>query len=157
MIRHFRIDERLIHGQVATVWINTLGCNRIIVANDEAPKSEMQIATLKMACPTGVKLSLLSVEKAVKNINDGKYDNDKVFLITKNVGDCKRALDFGLGISSVNVGNASYKDGYRKIKNSVSLCDDEINIIRGIIASGIKVTAQMLPSEPDASIESFLK
>ena len=157
MIRHYRIDERLIHGQVATVWINTLGCNRIIVANDEAPKSEMLISMLKMACPPGVKLSLLSVEKAVLNIKDGKYDGDKVFLITKNVADCKRALDFGLEINSVNVGNASHKEGYRKIKNSVSLSDGEISIIRNIIASGIKVTAQMLPSESDVGIETYIK
>ena len=157
MIKHFRIDERLIHGQVATVWINTLGCDRIIVANDEAPKSEMQIAMLKMACPAGVKLSLLSVEKAVRNINDGKYDSDKVFLIVKDVSDCKRAFGFGLDVGSVNVGNASYKEGYRKIKNSVSLNDDEIGIINDMIASGINVTAQMLPNESGASIATFIK
>lgn len=28
MITHMRIDERLIHGQVASVWTNFLGCTR---------------------------------------------------------------------------------------------------------------------------------
>ena len=157
LIKHFRIDERLIHGQVATVWVNQLGCSRIIVANDEAIRDEMQITALKLACPTAVKLSILSIQKAVSNVKDGKYDNDKVFFITKSVTDCKKALDLGLDTDSVNVGNASYKEGKRKVKKSVSLFEEEIAIINEIITSGVKVTAQMLPNEPDSSIEVFLK
>jgi len=156
LIKHFRIDERLIHGQVATVWINSLGCDRIIVANDEAVKSEMQIGALKIACPAGVKLSILSIQKAVQNVKDGKYDGDRVFFITKDVKDCKRALDLGLEIASVNVGNASFSEGKQKIKKSVSLFKEEIGIVKEIIASGVKVTAQMLPNETGASIETFL-
>ena len=151
MIKHMRIDERLIHGQVASVWTNFLGCSRIIVANDEAPKSEMQIAALKLACPTGVKLSILSVDKAAANILSGKYDEDKVFLITRNVPDAKRLVDPG-----VNVGNLAHHDGYKKIKKSVSLSDADISLIREILAKGVNVTAQMIPDESDASIETLL-
>ena len=59
-IVHVRIDERLIHGQVAMVWTNTVGASRIIVANDEAVKDDMIIAALKISKPAGVKLSILS-------------------------------------------------------------------------------------------------
>ena len=156
MIKHMRIDERLIHGQVASVWTNFLGCSRIIVANDEAPKSEMQIAALKLACPTGVKLSILSVDKAAANILSGKYDEDKVFLITRNVPDAKRLVDAGVPLPGVNVGNLAQHDGYKKIKKSVSLSDADISLIREILAKGVKVTAQMIPDESDASIETFL-
>ena len=157
MIKHMRIDERMIHGQVASVWVNMLGCNRIIVANDAAPKDEMQIAALKMACPAGIKLSLLSVNKAASNIKDGKYDDDKVFLITRDVPDCKRLIDAGVPLPSVNVGNLSHSEGLNKIKNSVSLSNEDIGTIREIIAAGISVTAQMVPNESGASIETFLK
>ena len=157
MIQHMRIDERMIHGQVASVWTNLLGCDRIIVANDEAPKSEMQIAALKMACPVGCKLSILSVNKAVANIKAGKYDNDKVFLITRNVADCKRLVEEDVPLPSINVGNVSHGPGLHQIKKSVSLSDEEIQILRDIMARGISVTARMVPNESDASIESFFK
>ena len=157
MITHMRIDERLIHGQVASVWTNFLGCTRIIVANDEAPKSEMQIAALKLACPTGVKLSILSVSKAAANILAGKYDGDKVFLITRNVPDCKRLVDAGVPHPGVNVGNLAHHEGLQKIKKSVSLSGEDIELIRQMIAKGVRVTAQMIPDESDASIETFLK
>lgn len=157
MIKHVRIDERLIHGQVASVWVNFLGCNRIIVANDAAPKSEMQIAALKLACPTGVKLSILSVDKAAANILAGKYDDDKVFLITRNVADCKRLIDAGVQLPMVNVGNLAHQEGFVKIKKSVSLSEEDIATIREMLAGGLKITAQMVPDESDASIETFLK
>jgi len=158
LIKHFRVDERLIHGQVATVWVNQLGCDRIIVANDQAVKDEMTITALKIACPTAVKLSVLSLGKAVQNVKDGKYDNDKVFFITKDVTDAKKAIiDLGLEVESINVGNASFKDGKKKIKKSVNLFDEEIAMVNEMIAYGVKVTAQMLPNESDASIEMFFK
>lgn len=156
MIKHVRIDERLIHGQVATVWVNFLGCNRIIVANDEAPKDQMMIMALKLACPPGVKLSILSVNKAAENIQKGNYNDDVVFLITRNIPDCKRLIDAGVEMPSVNVGNLAHTEGATKIKRSVSLTDEDIAIIKELTASGLKITAQMIPDESDASIESFL-
>ncbi|MBP3520009.1 MAG: PTS sugar transporter subunit IIB [Oscillospiraceae bacterium] len=52
--------------------------------------------------------------------------------------------------------NLAHHDGYRKIKKSVSLSDADIALIREILAKGVKVTAQMIPDESDASIETFL-
>ena len=157
MIKHVRIDERLIHGQVATVWVNSIGCNRIIVANNDSVKDEMQIVALKLACPTGVKLSVLSLNKAVVNINSGKYDNDKVFLITKNISDFKTLIDEGLKVESINVGNLSHKEGQIKIKKTVSLSEFDITVIHEFIEKGIRITAQMLPNEPDSSIAEFIR
>ena len=34
MIQLLRIDERLIHGQVATAWTRQLGITAVVVAND---------------------------------------------------------------------------------------------------------------------------
>lgn len=156
MIKHVRVDERLIHGQIASVWVNFLNCDRIIVANDAAPKSEMQIAALKLACPPGVKLSILSVDKAAANILSGKYDADTVFLIIRNIPDAARLIDAGVPIKLVNVGNLAYQEGGKKIKKSVSLSERDITLIKEMIAKGIKVTAQMVPDEPDYSIENYL-
>jgi PTS system mannose-specific IIB component len=39
MIKLIRLDERLIHGQVAIRWSKYLGVDRILVLNDEAAKN----------------------------------------------------------------------------------------------------------------------
>lgn len=155
-IIHARVDERLIHGQVATVWTNSLGAQRIMVVNDLAVKDQIQIGALKMAKPVGVKLSILSKRKAVEKIVDGKYDDEKVFLITKNIEDMAYLIDNGVPLKQFNVGNISKKDGAKAIKKSVALTQADIDVAKRLIEKGVNITAQMIPSEPNESILSFL-
>lgn len=155
-IVHARVDERLIHGQVAMVWTNTVGADRILVANDKAVKDEIQIGALKMAKPTVVKLSILSVNKAIENIKAGKYDGDKVFVITRDIPDMARLVRGSTGIARFNVGNLSKKEGSVPIKKSVSLTPDDVALLRELLGEGVEITAQMLPSESAESIEKML-
>ena len=116
-IVHARVDERLIHGQVAMVWTNTVGATRIVVVNDHAVKDELVIAGLKMAKPAGVKLSILSVKKAVEKFQNDAYNEDNVFLITKTVPDMAALVRGNAKIPLINVGNVAKREGSRPIKN----------------------------------------
>lgn len=151
-IVHARVDERLIHGQVAMVWTNMVGASRIIVVNDAAVKDEMIIAGLKMAKPAGVKLSILSVKRAAEKFAENAYDADKVFLITQNIRDMVSLIEADVPFTSFNVGNVAKREGSRPIKRSVNLTQQDMDDIQKAVAAGITVTAQMLPNESDQSI-----
>lgn len=155
-IVHARVDERLIHGQVAMVWTNMVGAGRIIVINDQAVKDEMIIAGLKMAKPAGVKLSILSVKRAIEKFAENAYDDDKAFIITKNIGDMTALIEGGVPITAFNVGNVAKREGSRAIKKSVNLTEADENQLRMLTDKGIKITAQMLPNESDQSIINML-
>jgi len=155
-IVHARVDERLIHGQVAMVWTNTVGASRIIVVNDEAVKDELIIAGLKMAKPAGVKLSILSIKRAAEKFAEKAYEEGKVFLITKNVTDMATLIRSEVPIKAFNVGNVAKREGSRPIKKSVNLTEDDEKDIREMIQLGVSVTAQMLPNESDQSIVNML-
>ena len=150
-IVHARIDERLIHGQVAMVWTNTVGATRIAVVKDE-----MIIAGLKMAKPAGVKLSILSKKKAVEKFQSDVYNNDKVFLITKNLQDMEFLVENGVKTGTINVGNIAKREGSIQIKKSVYVTQEDIDTIHHLIDQGIRVTAQMIPAESDQSIIEYL-
>lgn len=156
-IVHVRIDERLIHGQVAMVWTNTVGASRIIVINDAAVKDEMTIAALKISKPAGVKLSILSRDKAVKKISQGDYEEDRCFLIFKNVEDAAYCVEKGLALTHINVGNISQKSGGIPIKKSVALTAEDMELIVSMLEKGIRITAQMLPNESPQSILEYMK
>ncbi|MFD2306680.1 PTS system mannose/fructose/N-acetylgalactosamine-transporter subunit IIB [Enterococcus termitis] len=156
-IEHARVDERLIHGQVATVWTNTLGAQRIMVVNDLAVKDQLQIGALKMAKPPGVKLSILSKRKAIEKILAGNYKEENVFLITKDIQDMADLIDGGVPLNTINVGNISQKEGSRPIKKSVALTQTDIQTIKRLDEQGIIITAQMIPSESDETILNFIK
>ena len=66
-----RIDERLIHGQVATLWQGSWNCNRIMVIDTKSANDPMLKSVLKIACPTGVRLSVLEPDTAAANLQSG--------------------------------------------------------------------------------------
>lgn len=156
-IIHARVDERLIHGQVATIWTRLVNADRIIVVNDKAVKSEMQIGALKLARPQGVKLTIASVRRAMIILKNGKFDDEKVFVLTNNVHDMKELVAAGIEIQRVNIGNVAPHEGAKQIKASVYLDDEDITDVHEMLDSGVNVTAQMVPTESDASITTFLK
>lgn len=147
-IIHVRIDERLIHGQVATVWSNSLDVTRIMVVNDEASKDEIQKSVLKMATPPGIKLSVLTVADAAERIKAGKYDADRVFMIFKNPRDCLRLIEAGVNLPEINVGNMAHKEGATQVKKSVNVTKEDVEIFKKLDSMGIKMTARMIPDEP---------
>ncbi len=147
-IVNVRIDERLIHGQVAGIWAPSLHTQRIIVINDEAAADTLQKSSLRMAAPTSMRLSVLSVESAAKNIRSGKYGKQRLFLVFKNPTDVLRYLKAGGKLTHVNVGNMSYKEGSKDITKSIKVLEEEIDVFESIAAMDINVTAQLVPNDP---------
>ena len=155
-IIHARVDERLIHGQVAMVWTNTVGASRIVVVNNEALQDEMILAGLKMAKPAGVKLSIVTVKRAIERFKEDAYAGERIFVITKNIADMAELIKAGVAIEKVNIGNVAKREGSKQIKKSVNLTEKDIEQIKEIIKSGHQVTAQMIPNESDQSILNYL-
>lgn len=152
---HIRIDDRLIHGQVATRWSTGLKVNRIMVIDDAVAANDAEKAIVRMAAPAGINTSILPFEKAVANIQNGNYEGQRVMLIVKSPVILARMLDAGVDLLPVNIGNMSNRPGTTQYKKSISMTEEEKAAVDKLLASGIKVTAQMVPDDPDVSIESF--
>ncbi|MGX7013823.1 PTS mannose/fructose/sorbose transporter subunit IIAB [Vagococcus silagei] len=143
-----RIDERLIHGQVAGIWSTSLNTQRIVVINDEASQDSLQKSSLRMAAPSTMRLSVLTVEEAAKNVESGKYGNQRIFLLFKNPTDVLRYVEAGGTLKTVNVGNMSHKEGSREVTKSIQVTKDEEVVFENLITKGIEITAQLVPNDP---------
>ncbi|BDR60968.1 PTS system mannose/fructose/N-acetylgalactosamine-transporter subunit IIB [Lactobacillus xylocopicola] len=155
-IIHVRIDDRLIHGQVATLWTNELGVSRIMVINDEVANNEVQKTMLRMAAPSNVSTSLITEEKAVTNIQNGKYRGQKVLMIVKDPETIVRLMDEGLDIRKVNVGNMSTREHTRHIKPSVSITPEEEAAFHTLLDRGVEVTAVMVPTDKKVYLKNII-
>ncbi len=144
---NIRIDERLIHGQVAAYWTRNLNANRILVIDNFAAKDQIQKMALKMATPGGVKLSILTVPTAAKNLVDGKYEGDRVFVIARNPKTLLEVWNEGYKMDTINVGNMSSKFGSVQVRRSVGVTKDDTAAFRELVANGVKLTAQMIPDD----------
>ena len=68
LIKVCRVDQRLLHGQVAVTWVSTLNPDAILIANDEIMHDEIGKLALKMARPEGVKMAIRTVDQAIHMI-----------------------------------------------------------------------------------------
>jgi mannose PTS system EIIAB component len=155
-IVHIRIDDRLIHGQVAAFWTNSLGITRIMVANDEVAADEMQKSLLRMVAPASVRTSIINKETAVKNISAGKYEGQRVLLIAKNPKDVWELKEAGLNITEMNVGNMASREGTRSIKRSVNVTDEDVEYFNKLLNAGVDINAIMVPDDKPCKLKNLL-
>ena len=156
-IVNVRIDERLIHGQIVTVWISYLKANRIIIVDDKAATDEIQKMALKIACPSTVKLSIMTIERAFEKMSGDSYENERVFVIFRNPSSLKRFTDKGYVFKKINIGNMSGKQGSIQIKKAVSVSSEEASILLEYLTNGVELEAKMVPSDPNLDLEALLK
>lgn len=152
-----RIDERLIHGQVANLWTTKLQASRIMVVDNEIIKSDIQKTALKLAKPAGVNLSILGTKKSSANILAGKYDSQKVFLVVKNPSTLVSMTEEGVKFDTINVGNMSQKDNTQHLTQSINVTDEDYDAFHKLMDAGVKVTAQMVPGDPIKDFAGILK
>lgn len=156
-IVHTRIDGRLIHGQVANLWTSFLNISRIMVVDEIAANNDIDKAGLRLACPAGVKLSVLTVEKAAHNINEGRYDSQRVLLISRNPQTLAALIEAGVHLTEINVGNMSQTEQTRSIKKSVNVTDADVDLFKRFSEQGISLTAQMVPNEEKIDLIKLLE
>ncbi|MFQ1741626.1 PTS sugar transporter subunit IIB [Aeromonas veronii] len=154
-IAHIRIDDRLIHGQVATRWVSYYSANRIMVIDDHVASNDVEKNILRMAAPSGVNTSIISTQTAIDNISSGKYFGQQVLVLVKHPGVIKKLVDAGLEIKEFNIGNMSNRPETTQVKRSISVTNTEKLDIIELINRGIKITARMVPDDGEELITSF--
>lgn len=152
---HIRVDDRLIHGQVATRWSTGLRVNRIMVIDDAVASNDTEKSILRMAAPAGVNTSILGFDKAVANIQNGNYEGQRVMLIVKSPVTLVKMMEAGVELLPVNIGNLSNRPGTTQYKKSVSMTPEEKEAVDTLLKAGIHVTAQMVPDDPETEIQKF--
>ena len=166
MIKMIRLDERLIHGQVAIKWSRHLEVNRIVVIDESASKSELIQKSLMMAAPNTVKVSIKDLESGLKILNDERSKPLKILVICSSLEDLLIVAKQVPNIELINVGNygrlARKKPGETRKRYGANLYlyDNELEIINEINQLGIKAVYQTIPDDnPDdlSNIVSQLK
>lgn len=153
---NIRIDSRLIHGQVAGIWTPYLQATRIMVIDDEIAQDDLQKDLLRMVAPVGVSTSISSKEKALNNIKEKKYINQRVLLVLKNPYYLLYLVENGVKISQINVGNLSTRENTRKITSTISITNEEEEIFRKLLERNVEITVQMVPNDSIKYLKDLL-
>ena len=142
-----RIDNRLIHGQVATQWNSTLGSNLILVANDEVSTNTMRQNLMKMAAPTGVQTRFFSIQKTIDVIHKAS-PAQKIFIVLDSPQDALKLVEGGVPIKKLHIGHMHMAEGKRQVATTVAVDDDDVACFRKLQEHGVELSIQRVPSTP---------
>ncbi|MCJ1982223.1 PTS mannose/fructose/sorbose transporter subunit IIAB [Lactococcus piscium] len=149
IIDALRVDERLIHGQIAMVWSRALNLDGIVVANDEAAENELQQKALKMAVPNGIKVIIKTLDEAVTLLKDKRASDMKLLVLVRTIGDAlflAKQLD---NIGYLNIGNVgkSVQGDKQTLTKFVMLTTDELTNLKELVKVYPETALQNLPSD----------
>ena len=143
-----RIDDRLIHGQVATRWTKETNVNRIIVVSDEVAKDHVRKTLLTQVAPPGVTAHVVDVDKMVRVWNNPKYGRDRVMLLFTNPTDVLRVVEQGVDIKTVNIGGMAFRQGKTQVNNAVSVDEQDIAAFRKLNERNIELEVRKVSNDP---------
>jgi mannose/fructose/N-acetylgalactosamine-specific phosphotransferase system component IIB len=152
----FRIDDRLIHGQVVVGWGQPCGIGFLVLVDDEVAKSEWEQELYRMGVPPEMDLYFDSVESAARRLAAYRADRRTGMLLTGDIATMSRLVDQAGGIATVTVGGIHHKPGRVARLRYVFLTPEEEGQLRALAGRGVAVTAQDVPSAAPVALTDVL-
>lgn len=154
-VKFCRIDDRLIHGQVVTTWVNVHKIEQIIILNAAVEQDKIQSNVLKMSAPANIKLHIFSPEKFLEIIKKNPITRNTMLLFSSPF-DVEKLVDAGYEIPKLNVGGMRGNADRSQITKAVFLTPEERRVFKKLITKGIDVEIQMVPSETQVKMSEVI-
>lgn len=155
MIKLVRVDHRLLHGQVAFNWTSHLSADCILLVSDNLLNDSIRLSAVKLSKPSGVRLVIQDVDKAIKSINSGKTDKLNLFIVCETVDEAiklAREVDF----KEVNLGGTLPGEGKEKLERTLYVTNQEKESLKKLADEGFYIYYQMIPSEQKKEINDLI-
>ena len=136
-ITALRVDDRLIHGQVAMTW------------------------TKQLAVPGGIKSLIKPVDEAIRILNNPKASRMRILVLTRTVKDALKIRQSVGEIGFLNVGNTGRFDGIDVSEKlvltpTIMLTKAEQQALKGLVALEPKTCMQQVPNDEQKLVKDVL-
>lgn len=151
-----RIDDRLIHGQVMTSWLNFTSANKIMVIDDQTAADPFMKTVLKNAVPGNVGLGVFTAEKAAARLKKGFKPDDKVIILVKYPKTILKLMKQGIEFDHLNIGGMGAGSGREKFYKNISASEKEREILKKIVDSGCRTEIQIIAEDAKVDVAKLL-
>ncbi len=126
----FRVDNRLIHGQVIEGWLPYTGACHLIVVNDSLAADVLRQQIMTLAVSRHIQVHFVTVADLPRVL---EVCGDNSFVLFENCQDAGMVAGEGVRIPVLNIGNIHYTQGRHQVYPHVALSDDDIADLRRLI------------------------
>ena len=151
----FRIDDRLIHGQVVVGWGQATQAGFIVLVDDEVRVSDWEQELYRMGVPPSVDVEFASLAEAIEKVPAWEADARKGIVLTGDIETMAALCAGAPSVRTVNVGGVHFRAGRTERLRYVYLTDEEAARLRRLAASGVEVTAQDVPTVSPVPLDAF--
>jgi mannose/fructose/sorbose-specific phosphotransferase system IIB component len=148
----YRVDDRLIHGQVVVGWGRYLKANSILVCSDRVADDELARTMMEMGAPADVKVEVLRLAEAAAALNNDSYGKRSAIVLFETPADALRLVELNVGIKKLNVGGMHFRPGKRQIMEGVSVNKADCEALYELAARGVDIYFQMVPQARPISL-----
>ncbi len=154
----FRVDERLIHGQVVIGWGSQLQPDRYLVVDDALAQAGWEQELYRLAVAEGTEVEFHTVEDARARIEEWEAAKPRSVLLARDVDTMLRfAEGRRLEGKSVNLGGIHHAEGRHRVRSYLYLDDADRARVRALAEEGVQVTGRDLPSSLKVTLHDLLE
>lgn len=157
IIQLFRIDFRLIHGQVMTKWIKQVPTDRILIIDEELSKDDFMADIYRCAAPPNILVEILGQEASVAAWKENQFGEGNLMILVRNVKTALYLKENGVGIDQIQIGGLGGSPGRIMVIPAVTLDSADADALEQIQDLGCRVYAHVVPSEPKVELKKLIE
>jgi PTS system mannose-specific IIB component/fructoselysine and glucoselysine-specific PTS system IIB component len=155
-IELYRIDDRLVHGQVVVGWGQPLNVTFVVLVDDVIATSDWEQELYRMGAPPEMAVTFESVETALAHLADYQSRPAHGILLAGDIETMRLLVERSGTINAVNLGGIHHRIGRTARLRYVFLTPDEETSLRELAASGVTITAQDVPATTPVPLDQLL-
>lgn len=141
-----RVDDRLIHTEILTLWVPEVRANRILIVDDVVAKDKFRSKVIKEMAPKGLIIHVYGIDRAVEKLKeDPSFDGERVIVIAESPIVFEELIKRGIRITQLNVGGMGIRGERKTVARRIACDEMEMESIHQMIRQGVHVYFQTVP------------
>ncbi len=148
----FRIDERLIHGQVVIGWGHALRPDRYVIVDDELARSAWEQELYRLGAGEA-EVTFLSAAEARPRVAEWAAAPTRSVVLTRDVSTMRMLAEGGeMRGRVVNFGGLHPGPGREEVLTYLHLSPADLEDMRALSDAGVRLQARDLPDAPGVDL-----
>ncbi|MDX1646019.1 MAG: PTS sugar transporter subunit IIB [Longimicrobiales bacterium] len=152
----FRVDERLIHGQVVIGWGHELRPDRYVLVDDDLAESEWEQELYRLGV-VDADVVFVDVQEGRARLAEWRDDPRRTIVLTRDIPTMRRLSEGGrLRGEKVNLGGIHPGPGRTEVLRYLHLTREDLEDLETMAETGAEISARELPDAPRVDLATLL-
>lgn len=153
-----RVDDRLIHTEILTLWVPEVRANRIIIVDDVVAKDKFRSKVIKEMAPQGLIIHVYGIDRATEKLKEApSFDGERVIVIAESPLVFEELIKRGVKINQLNIGGMGIRGERKAVARRVACDTMEMEAIHELIKKHVHVYFQTVPTRSSEEAKKYIK